>query len=165
MAKLTITEAYNDDKKRDGSQILDNRGRQKYRSRIKTSEKGEAFLTGFVYKPLMAGQVIEADVIQEEYNGQPQLRFTLKQTPQEKIQSTNTGEVLTEMKTHTVFLRQILGTLEDIRIALATHKTIESMKKPEPAKDPLDTFDENIGELPTDAMPVLDEDDFGNPFA
>jgi hypothetical protein len=165
--KLTVTSAQNYDKKKDGTAMLDGKtGRQKYRSVIKTVERGEEMLSGFVFKPIKAGDVIEADLKPDTYNGVTRMQFSIIQTTQEKVQGAQTGEVIVEMKNHTVFLKQILTTLEDIRIALATHQTIESMKKPPtaPTKEPLDTFDENIGELHTEALPVLDEEDFGNPF-
>lgn len=163
--KLTVTSAQNYGTKKDGTQMVDNKGNQKYRSVIKTVERGEEMLSGFVFKPINVGDILEAAIKPEIYNGVSRMTFSITPTTQEKVQGAQTGDVIAEMKNHTVFLRQILATLESIQMSLSTHQTIEAMRKPTPpVKDPLDTFDENIGDLPTEGLAVLDEEDFGNTF-
>lgn len=160
--KLTVTSATNYDKKKDGGEMRDSKGNKKYRSVIKTVEKGEETLSGFVFKPLNAGDIIEAELKPETYNGQTRMTFNITQSGAEKVQGVETGLVLAEMKNHTVFLKQILSAVEGIHMSLSTHQTIEAIKKPSTI---LTAFDEeNIGEFPTEAMPVEGEDDFGTAF-
>lgn len=163
--KLTVTSATNYDKKKDGTPMLDNKGRQKYRSVIKTVERGEEMMSGFVFKPIQAGEVIEAELKPETYNGVTRMSFSIVTPASEVARAAgNDSAVISELKNHTVLLKNIHNTLEDIRIAFSTHSTIEAMRKGEPQVI-VTTFDEqNIGEFPTEAMPVLDEEDFGNPF-
>lgn len=164
MSKLTITSATNYDKKKDGQPIIDNKGIQKYRSVIKTVEKGEEFLSGFTYAPLQAGQVIEADIKIETFQGQDKMVFNIKDTQKAGVSSAQANsETTQELKNHTVLLKQILNAAESMSMSLATHQTIESMNKRDVVVTSFD--EENIGEFPTEALPVLDEEDFGNPFA
>ena len=123
--KLTITQATNYDKKKDGQQILDNRGKQKYRSVIKTVEHGEEFLSGFVYNPLKQGDVVEALIEEEMYNGKKNLKFTLAPRAKEG----GNPDILSEMKTHTIVLRAIHEELERITNVLSTNQHIADMKK------------------------------------
>lgn len=166
--KLTITEAQNYDKKKDGSQLVDRRGRQQFRSRIKTVEKGNEVLTGFVYKPLNAGDVIEADVKTEMYQNAPQLRFEIKVAPSQQVEATrSTTEVLSELRAHTVFLKQILDKMEGIYMSISTHQTIEAMRKKVPVAPPapsVDDIEDRIESEPA-AQEVSGEDDYGDPFA
>lgn len=167
--QLTITQVQNYDKKKDGSQILDNKGRPKYRSVIKTTEKGDQFLTGFVYKPLNVGDIIEAKVTEDVYNGNTQLRFdVIPDFKQQGQGAQSNSDVLAELRTHTVLLRDIGKTLEGMGMALSTHQTIESLKsnqaRPSTAS-PLTPDQEWTAELvesAEDAMTVGGEDDYGN---
>lgn len=135
--KLTITQVENHDKKKDGTPITDNKGRPKFRYSIKAVEKGNEYLTGFGYKPLNVGEVIEAEVSTKEYMGKSQLNFEIKAAGKEMAQAgEHTSAVLSEMKTHTVLLKDIVDKLESIYMSISTHQTIEaikSKKRPEAA--------------------------------
>lgn len=152
--KLTITEARCYDKKKDGSALTDKNGRQKYRCVIKTTEKGNELLSGFTFKPLKAGDVIEAEVKEEEYQGQKRLAFSIVPTKNAPAES---PAVLAEMKLQTAILKDIANRVEAIYLSISTHQTIASIgKKPAPE-------DEYSGDQPGDfdSAPSADEDDYG----
>lgn len=159
--KLTLTQAYNDDKKKDGSPILGKNGQQKYRARIKTVEKGDEWLTGFVFKPLNKGDVIEAEVKSGIYNNAPQLTFDIVTKPQSAAPA-YMPEVLSEMKNHTVFLKNILSEIQRIGMSISTHQTIQAIKGPTYTSGA--TTDAAVGDFMTEGTPVLSEDDYGDPF-
>lgn len=164
--KLTVTKAYNDDKNKAGVPYLTKTGKQQYRSRIQTVERGEEWLSGFVFKQLQAGEVIEADLTNDPKYG---MQFRIAANPAAMAGAAQSDSAVTaELKNHTIFLKQILTTLEGMAMSMATHQTIEAIKKPAPAVAPVlapvDTFDEGLGEIQTDALEVSDEDDFGDPL-
>lgn len=163
--KLTITEAQNFDTKRDGSPMTDSRGRAQYRCVIKTVEKGDQRIGGFSYKELKPGDVIDADLKTEMYQGQSQLKFFIVTKPQEAVQvARNNSDVLAELKNQTALLNLILGTTDSIKMAISTHQTISAMapKSIQPNFDSvIDTTDSDIGDLPSDSLEVDDEWDFG----
>lgn len=127
--KLTLTYAENHDKKKDGTPITDNKGRAKFRYSIKAMEKGNEYLTGFGYKPLNVGEVIEAEVTTKEYMGKPQLNFEIKAAGKEIAQAgENTSAVLSELKTHTILMKEILDKLDSVYMSISTHQTIEAIR-------------------------------------
>lgn len=162
--RLTIIEAQNYDKKKDGNPILDNRGKQKFRSVIKTQERPGEYLTGFGYKALQPGEVIEAEVKIVSYNGQDKLEFQIVPSTEQKAAATQgNSDVLSELKTHTVLMKEILNKLEGVYMSISTHQTIEALKKPrEEVVGPEDFgFPEGgYPEMP-EALKVGGEEDYG----
>lgn len=167
--KLTIAEAQNFATKKDGSPMTDSRGKAQFRCVIKTVEKGEQRIGGFSYTELKAGEVIEADLKTEMYQGQPQLKFSIVTNPQRAVEaSRNNSDILTELKNHTAHLKLILGVMEGIKMGISTHQTIAAMS-PKSITPNFEPVDPEIGELPSDSLEVEDEFDFGkieeiNPF-
>lgn len=157
--ELTITSVQNYDMDKKGNLIKDNKGVQKYRSVIKTNEKGNDFLTGFVYRPLNVGDVIDATITQEQYNGMTQLRFAINPKARNMAQAAqSTSDVLSELKNHTVFLKGILDRVEAIHMAISTHQTIENLK---PKEDKFTPEDLEWANEPS-AREVSGPEDFGN---
>lgn len=168
MAKLTITSVQNYDKKKDGSPITDNKGRPKFRSVIKTVEKGETQLTGFGYKELEAGQVIEAEITTEQYNGNTQYKFDIKPDMGNVSRAAaNTSNVEAELRNHTILLKQILTVLEGIQMSQSTHQIIESLKTPQKVSEKapessMEELEAEFGEIPVESLEVKGENDFGD---
>lgn len=75
--KLTITQVTHYDKTKAGVPLIDKNRAPYMRAVIKTKEHGTSQLSGFVYRPLVEGQQIDADVTEELYNGQMQKKFKL----------------------------------------------------------------------------------------
>lgn len=166
--KLTITEAQNYDKKKDGTQLVDRRGRQQFRSRIKTVEKGNEWLTGFVYKALNAGDVIDAEVKSEMYQGNPQLRFEVKVAPSQQAEAAQSNtSVLSELRAHTVFLKQILDKMDGIYMSISTHQTIDAMRKKAPVAPSAPSVDDIEDRLESEpaSQELSEEEVYGDPFA
>lgn len=159
--KLTVNQATNYDKKKDGGLITDNRGKQKWRTVIKTNEYGDEFLSGFVYRPIQVGDVIEAEIKTETYNGAEKKVFSIVTPTAQKAEATqSSSDILSEMKTHTVLLKEILNKAEGIYMSISTYQTIESIKKPASSVVP------EVADLPLmtypEAQEVSGENDFGN---
>ncbi len=156
---LTITDAQNYSTKKDGSPILDREGKQKYRSRIKTVEKGDTWLTGFVYRELNAGDVIDAKIEIEEYQGAEQLRFSV--IPNKTAQAQATQEKIderVEKESTLVLLRTISESVQKIERHLITEGHIQAIKKPE---EVVQITEEDLGEE-FDIFAKDDLPDFGN---
>lgn len=75
--ELKITSVQHYTTKKDGSPLIDKRGKPYQRAVIKTEQTGTEFVSGFVYEPLKEGQVIEANVIDDTYNGKLQKKFSI----------------------------------------------------------------------------------------
>lgn len=158
--QLHITQVTNHDKKKDNTPMLDSKGRQKYRSVIKTNEYGDQFLSGFVFRPLTVGEVIEADVTTEEYMGKPQLKFALIPSgKQVEAAVQNDSAIITELKNQTILLKAILDKSEGIYMSISTHQTIEALKKPKALVVP-DSTGTAFDDVPQ-AQEVKGADDYG----
>lgn len=137
--QLTITDVRSYHTKKDGSALIDRKGNPYIRTQIKTIEKGNEMLSGFVYQELKVGDVIEAKVETETYQGQPQLRFSIAPNMQRVAAGAeNTSAVLAELKSQTAMLREIENSLSTFINGLTTEKLIAditSPKVPEPETD------------------------------
>ncbi len=86
--QLTINSVTHYAEKKDGTPLVDKRGKPYQRAVIKTKETGTDFLSGFVYQPLKEGQVIEAEVKEEEYNGKMSKKFHIVSKDKQEAEKT-----------------------------------------------------------------------------
>lgn len=156
---LTITQASNYDSTKSGSPLIDKKGKPYFRSVIKTVEKGNEFLSGFVYQPLQVGHEIEAKVTSETYQGKVQLKFQIEPNGERMAQgAAHQSEVHSELKAQTSLLHLILEELEKFNRNAGLEKDISAILGKKADRAP-DYSDEDA--LPTDhsdEFPISEED-------
>lgn len=155
--KATITFVGRYTSKKDGSPLIGANGKPYTSLRIKANEYGDKFLSGFdnaQTREWKVGDTVEIDVEQKgEY-----LNFSVPQKPAQG--AIELDMLRREITTQTTVLRQILGVVEDIKMQLSTHQTIEAMK-PKRNPETVTAFDDDYGsEWPPEAREVGGENEY-----
>lgn len=164
---LTVVEAKNYSTKADGTPLVGQWGPY-FRSVIKVNEYTEP-LSGFPKHEIRAGQVLEAVVTKETYNGREQLKFKVTKSsggnahaaPAKAVQAPAT-DLVRAIDTQTSLLRDILNRMEAMYLTFSTVQTLAPKKKKAvaPIEEP-DPDEIRLMDADTDDEDEGDTDGFG----
>jgi hypothetical protein len=80
MEKITVTQVYSTNQKKDGTPLINAKTNKPYwRVGIKATQYGDMWLNGFLFNDGkdLQGKEIEVEITEEEFNGKTQKRFKL----------------------------------------------------------------------------------------
>lgn len=126
--KLTIAQVTHYDNRKDGTPLKDKYGKSYMRAVIKTNEFPGEMMSGFVYNALREGQTIDAEVKEEEYNGQKRKKFSIIRKQQGGMSDEQMLSLNRKLDTISTDVKMLIGSLRIVSARLDSEQVIDAPK-------------------------------------